>query len=361
MKKERIKEILTEIKKVVSDKQRKSIIKILYELFSYFIINKDLPKYYSKHMLHRKDAKNYLDYYIGKKEFYNIRHLVMDGERELITILENKVLFHCHFKKSKLRLPTHLGYNLGKTFFSEEGNRSIHNYDSFSCLMRDLILKTGTSSIFIKPIAGRRGEDCFKIDNDLLNSDRVEEIYNKISSKKYLFQETIIQHPLISGIYPYSVNSLRIHTCIYMDGKIDVISMFMKFGYNRDYVESGSKGTIYISVDMNTGSLGPFARKNFDWGGDIFIHHPDNGVKFSGFIVPHFEAAKDMAKAAAAFLLPYRLVGWDIAITEEGPILLEGNHDFGFWGAQISDGGYKKNKIFKAFYEELVNSSEGSI
>lgn len=347
-----IKNIVLEGQKVIYDKQRKPVLRILYELIDYYVKNKDIPRYYAKHMLHRKDAKNYLDYYIGRNEFYNIQHLVMDGEKELITILENKVLFHHHFKRSKLRLPTYLGYNLGKTFFSEEENRSIHNYYSFSCLIRDLILKSKASSIFIKPIAGIRGEDCFKIDNELLNSDRLEEIYNKISSKKYLFQETIIPHPLISGIYPYSVNSLRIHTCIYMDGKINVISAYMKFGYNRDYVESGSKGTIYTSVDMNTGSLGPFARKNFDWGGDIYIHHPDNGVKFSGFIVPHFEAAKDMAKAAAAFL-PLKLVGWDIAITQEGPILLEGNHNFGFWGAQIADGGYKKNQAFRTFYEEL--------
>jgi hypothetical protein len=64
MKKERIKEIISEIRKVISDRQRKSVIEILYELFNYFIINKDFPKYYSKHMLHRKGSKNYLDYYI---------------------------------------------------------------------------------------------------------------------------------------------------------------------------------------------------------------------------------------------------------------------------------------------------------
>jgi len=66
------------------------------------------------------------------------------------------------------------------------------------------------------------------------------------------------------------------------------------------------------------------------------------------------EAALEMAKSAAAYL-PHRLIGWDIAITEEGPVLFEGNVNFGFWGAQIADGGYKKNKIFKSFYEELTS------
>jgi hypothetical protein len=279
------------------------------------------------------------------------------GDRELITFLENKVLFHHHFKESNLNLPKYLGYNLGKEFFSPDGIRYIHNLNSFCHFIEDMMVRTGASSIFIKPIAGFGGRDCFKIDAEKLRPDCVADVYDKISSSKYLFQEAIVQHPLISAIYPHSINTLRIHTCIYMNGQIDLISIMMKFGSNGKYVEAGGLGTILISVDMDTGELGPYAWKNFEWGGDIYIHHPDTGFKFTGFIVPHFEAAKDMAKAAAAFL-PYRLVGWDIAITREGPILIEGNHDFGFYGAQIADGGYKKNKIFKSFYEELMNESK---
>lgn len=354
MKKERIKEIISEVRKVISDRQRKPIIKILYELLSYFIINRDFPRYYSKHMLHRKDSKNYLDYYIGKKEFYKIRHSVKDAE--LAGFFDNKVLFYQHFRESNLKLPKHLGYNLGKMFFSPSGNRSIHNPESFHRLMSDLFLTTGATSIFAKPVSGWGGRDCFKIDADKLNLDCLGEIYNKISPAKYLFQETIIQHPQISAIYPYSVNTLRIHTGIFRNGEIELISATMKFGSNGNIVEAGGKGTIIIPIDMGTGRLGPFARKNFEYGGNIYFCHPDSGLEFAGFIVPYFEAAKEMAKVAAAFL-PYRLVGWDVAITGEGPVLVEGNHDFGFWGAQIADGGFKKNKIFKSFFEELNSTS----
>ena len=276
---------------------------------------------------------------------------------ELIRFLENKVLFHQHYKESNLKLPEYLGYNLGKEFFSPDGMRSIHNLDSFSCLIGDLIAESKASSIFAKPIAGYGGRDCFKLDAGMLSTDCLADVYYKISSSKYLFQETIVQHPLISAIYSHSINTLRIHACIYKNGQIELISIMMKFGSNGKYVEAGGLGTILISVDMDTGKLGPYAWKNFEWGGDKYIHHPDTGFEFAGFIVPHFEAAKDMVKAAAAFL-PYRLVGWDLAITEEGPILIEGNHDFGFYGAQIAEGEYKKNKIFKSFYEELTSESK---
>lgn len=350
MKKKRIEEIISEIKKVISDKQRKSIIRILYELLHYLIINKDYPKYYSSNMLHRKDARNYLDYYIGKKEFYKIRTLVKDNE--LIPFLENKLLFHHHFKGSDIRLPDYLGYNIGSSFYCLSENKSIHDMNSFCSLMKGLIARTESSSVFIKPVSGFGGRDCFRIDSAMLNSDSLVNVYKKVSSAKYLFQETIHPHPLISAIYPHSLNTLRIHTCIYKSGQIGMVSAYMRFGSKGSCVEGGGLGTIYISIDMDTGTLGTYARKNFEWGGDIYKRHPDTGFEFAGFTVPYFPAALEMAKAAAAFL-PYRLVGWDIAITGEGPVLLEGNINFGFYAAQIADGGYKKNKVFKQFFDEL--------
>jgi hypothetical protein len=347
--------IVKEMKKAFNDSRRKSIFKIIYELLNYYFKNKDLPRFYFANMIHRKDVINYLDYYIGIKEFQKIRKLVIDSG--LVTFLENKVLFYHHYKDSNLKLPKHLGYNFGDKFYFQNGVHYIRNHNSFCNFIEDVMVKNSSSSIFIKPIVGFGGKDCFRIDADMLRPDSLADVYDKIISSKYLFQETMVQHPLISAIYPYSVNTLRIHTCISLNGQIELISIFMKFGSNGKYVEGGGLGTILISVDRDTGELGPYAWKNFEWGGDIFIRHPNTGFEFAGFVVPHLEAAKEMAKAAAAFL-PYRLIGWDVAITEEGPILVEGNHDFGFWAGQIADGGFKKNKIFKSFYEELTSESK---
>ena len=344
-------EFLREMQKGFKDRRRKPVLRIIYELFNYYVINREIPKYYFTHMLHRNDVKNYLDYYIGRKEFYNIRKLPWD--RDLVTFLENKVLFHEHFKGSDLILPNCLGYNLGKEFFSSDGIRDIHDRKSFCHVMEDLMASNGVNSIFLKPISGTGGRDCFKIEAELLKPDILADMYDKISSSKYLFQETIIQHHLISDIYPLSINTLRIHTCINRNGQIEPISCLMKFGSKGKYVEAGGLGTLLISVDMDTGKLGPFAWKNFEWDDeDRYYYHPDTGFEFAGFVLPHFQAAKDMAKAAAAFL-PYRLIGWDVVITEKGPMLLEGNHNFGFWAAQIADGGFRKNKVFKSFYDEL--------
>ena len=334
------------------DKHRKPIFRILHELLTYWIINKDYPEYYSKNMAHRKDVANYLDYYLGRKEFSTIRSLTRD--KQLSPFFENKVLFHHHFKTSPIRLPHYLGYNIERNFLSPTGNRVIHDLKSFSLLVEDLIARTRSASIFVKPIDGVGGRDCFRIDTSTINTEYLTKAYDKISVSKYLFEETLVPHPLISEIYPHSMNTLRIHTCIFRNGQIGLVSTYMRFGSRGGFVEGGGLGTIFVGVDMESGALRSHARKNFEYGGGIYTHHPDTEYQFAGFKVPHMEAALETAKSAAAYL-PHSLIGWDIAITEEGPVLFEGNVNFGFWGAQIADGGYKKNKIFKSFYEELTS------
>jgi|ADurb_Val_02_Slu_FD_contig_81_820023_length_10170_multi_2_in_0_out_0_9 hypothetical protein len=58
----------------------------------------------------------------------------------------------------------------------------------------------------------------------------------------------------------------------------------------------------------------------------------------------------------AALIVPtVRYVGWDVAITPDGPILIEGNHDANHDAMQIADqiGKYRKIMIY---YKNNSNS-----
>ncbi len=56
--------------------------------------------------------------------------------------------------------------------------------------------------------------------------------------------------------------------------------------------------------------------------------HPDSGVVFDGFVVPRFFEAVDLVKACHSLLPGLHSIGWDVAVTPEGPVLLEGNDDW---------------------------------
>jgi hypothetical protein len=51
-----------------------------------------------------------------------------------------------------------------------------------------------------------------------------------------------------------------------------------------------------------------------------------------------------------------RLVGWDVAIGESGPVLIEGNSDYDISGNDLADEGYRANNIFRKVLHEMKYS-----
>lgn len=54
--------------------------------------------------------------------------------------------------------------------------------------------------------------------------------------------------------------------------------------------------------------------------------HPMTGATIRGFEVPYWNEILDMCKKAAKITPEVRYSGWDVAITEAGPIFIEANH-----------------------------------
>ena len=58
------------------------------------------------------------------------------------------------------------------------------------------------------------------------------------------------------------------------------------------------------------------------------LHHPKTGEPFADFQLPHWQEARKLAEHAAMLFLPLRTIGWDLALTDDGPLLLEGNAEW---------------------------------
>ncbi len=63
-------------------------------------------------------------------------------------------------------------------------------------------------------------------------------------------------------------------------------------------------------------------------------NHPDTGQDLKGFRLPDWEAMKATCLAAAATFPPLWLQGWDVALSDRGPVLFEMEGDGG--GAQMT-------------------------
>ena len=58
-------------------------------------------------------------------------------------------------------------------------------------------------------------------------------------------------------------------------------------------------------------------------------------IKFDGFKIPYWEKIKSMVIEAAKVNPNIHIVGWDVAIQKDGPLLIEGNRGPGFDLVQV--------------------------
>ena len=71
-------------------------------------------------------------------------------------------------------------------------------------------------------------------------------------------------------------------------------------------------------------------------------YHPDTNVNFSGVKVPYYKEIIDMAKRFHGYYYGIPSMGWDIAVTPNGPVFLECGEDWEVQSTQIFIGGRKK-------------------
>lgn len=74
----------------------------------------------------------------------------------------------------------------------------------------------------------------------------------------------------------------------------------------------------------------------------MVTQHPDNGLVFECFEIPYFKEAVKMAKDLHSKLYRIHSMGWDIAITSNGPVFIEGNSLWEISLIQAVHGGLKK-------------------
>ncbi len=154
-----------------------------------------------------------------------------------------------------------------------------------------------------------------------------EDILESINSnRQVLLEEYIIQHDEIAKIYPHSVNTIRIHTVNNGQEIRSFLKPKLRIGCNNSIVDisennSGSyraviniDGTIDMAVYVHPSKHVEKAT----------IHHNTN-IVFNQIKIPYIQESINLAIEAASYFPEVPYIGWDIAVTPTGPIVVEGN------------------------------------
>lgn len=184
-----------------------------------------------------------------------------------------------------------------------------------------------SDKIIYKPIDGIGGHG---IKTFNLTENNRETIWQELTQcPEGVVEEYVVQHPEMSALSPSSVNTLRIVTIssktkpVTSDGRfMDVAYAALRIGGGGSVVDNFHSGGMVAAVDLATGTVVTDA---VDMEGHVFSSHPVTGKVFKGFQIPLFDKAMEMVRQACEKDLVEGNLGWDIAITANGAVLIEAN------------------------------------
>ena len=192
----------------------------------------------------------------------------------------------------------------------------------------DKFLKAHPTFI-IKPVAGLGGTDVKKMTAKEIKDH--EKFLAKLKKDDMFLEEYIVQNKEWGKISPNSVNTIRVMTSA-MNGKSKVFFAAARIGNGKSVADNFHQGGMGVLVDYEKGIL---VGRGIDKDLNEYITHPTTGVKFDGFKIPYWKEINEMCKKAALLNDKVHVVGWDVAITDDGPTLIEGNNGPGFDLVQV--------------------------
>lgn len=160
--------------------------------------------------------------------------------------------------------------------------------------------------------------------------ENLDDLYDYLTEKGFCtIEENIVQHPAMSKLYSNAVNSMRIITVLDARKVPHCVYIVQKMGLGGSVIDNNC---LFTPVDIETGKIKFPAHSGDTTKGIIYEEHPDTHVKLQGYQLPFVKEAVEMCLKAATVVPEIRYVGWDVAITPNGPAIIEGNtycaHDF---------------------------------
>lgn len=176
--------------------------------------------------------------------------------------------------------------------------------------------------IMKKPISGLGGASVEKvITKDIKDIKDINKFYDEMNKNKYLIEEVVQQHKEWAKLNPTSINTLRVVTkCV--NGKADVLFAVARIGSKNSVVDNFHSGGVGVKVNLKKGIL---EGKTIDKKNNESEYTPSTKIKVDGYEIPYWKEVIKMTKSAAKVNDKVNIVGWDVAITPTGPVIIEGN------------------------------------
>lgn len=243
-------------------------------------------------------------------------------------VLDDKLMLSGVLHAAGLRTPASLLTTLaGKYFSADRGEVSLQEAAK---------ILSGREA-FLKPRSGRGGFGAYKVfesgeiyaaSGDAFDGG-IEELLSGIARGNYVAQELIKQDVRYGQPAPLSINTVRCIVHMKRNNNCEVVGATWRIGNGRLLVDNASSGGMFCGIDPRSGHILGHAR---NFAKETFETHPISGYRFAGAEVPDIDKIFDAAITAHRLLQSTMTIGWDVAMTPDGPTIIEAN---GQWDSAI--------------------------
>lgn len=296
------------------------------------------PVYYALYRFSQVPESEWGDYVTDDPRFKEcLKVLNPDKFR---TVADNKLLFHEHCVKEDLPAIPILCVVTDDFALATGGVERVTTSDHLG-----RVLEMAPDELFIKPIAGTFGEGAFVVvcRDGILSFNgtcgSVDDLYRYLNAnlgdqKGWIVQPRLRSHASLDGLVsPHALATVRAITRIGAAGA-ELLIADLKITVGEavtDNFEKGKSGHLGAAIDVESGRLSrAWGSVCKDWPVmTSFECHPETGCRIEGFVLPFWKELVQLALRAQESLPELKTLGWDIAATRDGIILVEANGTYG--------------------------------
>lgn len=238
--------------------------------------------------------------YIGSYEMHEF--IMQSGSKKTIDLMEDKYETYLKYKDYYKR-------NVIKV-------SSQQDIIEFSKFIQD------NKKFIIKPI-GKYGGKNIKICN--IEQESPKSIFAKLLSMGgSVCEELINQCDDMACYHPSSVNTIRIVT-YFENNKLSIVFAILRIGTGNSSVDNTSSGGIAAAIDIETGRVISDGLVKMDKKLASYSKHPDTNIQINGSVIPKWKDLISMLDGLVRVLPEQKYIGWDMALTNDGWVMVEAN------------------------------------
>lgn len=211
-------------------------------------------------------------------------------------------------------------YKIYKEYYKRDllkiGNEK--DYDSFN----EFVHKH--PKFIAKPLKSSCGNSVRIIDLSGSNEDKKKIFESLCMDKGSVCEELIYQTKEMSDFHSNSVNTVRVVT-FYDNNKLTKMFATLRMGLGNSIVDNSSSGGLAATVDINSGQVITEGTLCHDCLPVRYSVHPQSNATILGAYIPKWSELMDLIDELVKVNPQQKLIGWDMALTDNGWVIIEAN------------------------------------